>query len=142
MCTANQVADYLLSIQDEESGDISNMKLQKLLYYAQGAHLALYSKPLFSDTIEVWTHGPVVPSVYHRFKKHSGNVIPAPNKPDITRLKNKTKDLLQEIYNVYGQFSAWKLRNMTHVEPPVVSARDKIVSNAAMKARFASLVNK
>ncbi len=48
MLTAFQIADYFLTLVDDEAGDgLSNLKLQKLVYYAQGFHLALTGKPLF-----------------------------------------------------------------------------------------------
>ena len=65
MITARTAALYLLSKQDSEEPDISNLKLLKLLYYAQGTFLALYGRPLFNESIEAWLHGPVVPDVYH-----------------------------------------------------------------------------
>ncbi|MFK5281891.1 Panacea domain-containing protein, partial [Lacticaseibacillus paracasei] len=68
MITAMNAARYFLSKQDQEEPDISNLKLLKLLYYAQGTCLALLDRPLFSETIEAWRHGPVVPSVYQAFK--------------------------------------------------------------------------
>jgi uncharacterized phage-associated protein len=59
MMPACSVAKYFVSLVDEEAGDsISNLKLQKLLYYAQGAHLALHNTPLFPEAIEAWTRGP------------------------------------------------------------------------------------
>ena len=77
MMPAHDVAKYFVSLVDEEAGDsISNLKLQKLLYYAQGAHLALRDEPLFGEPIEAWTHGPVVPSVYRQYKQHGGEPIP------------------------------------------------------------------
>lgn len=51
--------DYLREIEDEDTDYISNLKLQKLLYYAQGSFLSIYDKPLFEDPIEAWRHGPV-----------------------------------------------------------------------------------
>lgn len=114
---ALEAANYFLSKTDEEAGDtISNLKLQKLLYYAQGVHLAKYGKPLFNEPIQAWIHGPVVPVVYHQFKRYEENSIPRPRKsPDFF---GKEKMVLDSVYRVYGQFSAWKLRNFTHDEPP------------------------
>jgi uncharacterized phage-associated protein len=64
MITALDAARYLLTLDVREEGDAtSNLKLQKLLYYAQGLHLALYNEPLSKGRIEAWKHGPVVPSV-------------------------------------------------------------------------------
>lgn len=62
--TAKDVANYFLAQVDEECGDsISNLKLQKLLYYTQGFHLAMTGKLLFDEPIVNWQHGPVVESL-------------------------------------------------------------------------------
>ena len=45
------------------------LKLQKLLYFAQGFSYAFYDKELFNDDFEAWVHGPVIPSIYHEYKK-------------------------------------------------------------------------
>ena len=66
MLTCYDIAKYFLAQADEEIGDlISNLKLQKLVYYAQGFYLALHDEALFPEDIEAWTHGPVVPVLYH-----------------------------------------------------------------------------
>lgn len=117
--TAHDVAKYILASVDPEVGDlISNLKLQKLCYYAQGFSLALLGRPLFDDPIAAWQHGPVVPAVYHAYKEFGANAIPAPADIDFSRFSQDERDLLDEVYSTYGQFSAWKLRNMTHEEPP------------------------
>ncbi|HSX79064.1 MAG TPA: type II toxin-antitoxin system antitoxin SocA domain-containing protein, partial [Candidatus Saccharimonadia bacterium] len=62
MLDCYDVAQYFLAKADEDAGDLmSNLKLQKLVYYAQGFALALLDKPLFPQCIEAWIHGPVVP---------------------------------------------------------------------------------
>jgi uncharacterized phage-associated protein len=115
--SANDVADYFLSKNDETAGElISNLKLQKLLYYAQGFHLAITDKPLFPERIEAWIHGPVVPRVYHRFKDYGETALPAAGQR--LSFDKETAELLEEVHQVYGQFSAWKLREMTHEEAP------------------------
>lgn len=120
MATAHNVAKYFLALSEPEEGDsVSNLKLQKLLYYAQGFHLALCDKPLFAEPIQAWEHGPVVPVVYHEYKENGYLGIPVPldfNPEEV--LTKDERELLDEVWNVYGQFSAWKLRNMTHEEPP------------------------
>ena len=119
MISAQNVADYFLDKVDETIGDgISNLKLQKLVYYAQGFHLALHDEPLFSEPIKAWQHGPVVESLYHTYSELGSGSLP---KPDVLRLvafDDDTREVLDEVWNVYGQFSAWKLRDMTHAEPP------------------------
>jgi uncharacterized phage-associated protein len=146
MITCFDVANYLLSQVDEDAGDlISNMKLQKLVYYAQGYHLALFDRPLFEETIEAWAHGPVVPELYRAFKKFGNSGIPIPQDVDFSNLDENTKDFLNEIYIVLGQFSAWKLRNMTHSEPPWKDVQGKpfpIISHESMKKYFKTRIKK
>jgi uncharacterized phage-associated protein len=122
MLTSQDIARYFLSLISEESGDlISNLKLQKLVYYAQGFQLALYDTPLFDEEIEAWHHGPVVPGLYRTYKDCGANAIPRPTDIDFSIYNEQTKEILDEVYQVYGQFSAWKLRNMTHDEQPWTS---------------------
>lgn len=119
MLSCHDVANYFLALSDEDAGDlISNLKLQKLVYYAQGFHLALFNEPLFDESIEAWTHGPVIPELYHSYKHRGSGAIPSPEEVNFGVYTLEMKELLDEVYNVFGQFSAWKLRNLTHVEPP------------------------
>jgi uncharacterized phage-associated protein len=104
---------------DEEFGDnITNLKLQKLVYYAQGFNLAWYGEPLFDEPIEAWMHGPVVPSLYEHYQDYGASPIPTPEDFDPSVFDDRTSALLEEVYGVYGQYSAWGLRNLTHDEPP------------------------
>jgi uncharacterized phage-associated protein len=119
MTTAIQAAEYLLTLDERSEGDLtSNLKLQKLLYYAQGVHLALHKKPLFGEKIEAWQHGPVCPPVYRKYKEFTSKPIPVPTGFAPSALSKRDRDTLDEIHTVYGQFSAWRLREMTHSEPP------------------------
>lgn len=117
---AKEVADYLLFLdsKDEDSEGISNLKLQKLLYYAQGHFVALYDKNLFEESIEAWMHGPVVPGVYHEYKSYGQKTIDAPESLDIKSFTPEEQEIIDDVYMVYGRFSAWALRNMTHQEEP------------------------
>jgi len=116
--TAHEVARYFVSLVDEEAGDsITNLKLQKLLYYAQGVNLALNDVCLFPEPIEAWIHGPVVPKVYRAYKQHGGQAIPV-ERVNLEVYPKDTRELLDEVNEVFGQFSAAKLRAMTHNEPP------------------------
>lgn len=146
MISCRDVAKYFLTLNanDEEVGElISNLKLQKLVYYAQGFHLAIMDEPLFDSSIEAWAHGPVVPSLYHDYKEYGAGAIPAPIGFDLESIDKETRDLLDEVYNVFGQFSAWKLRNMTHEEPPWKEAFEGsgIISKTSMKKYFLTLVD-
>ncbi len=141
MMPAHDVAKYFVFLVDEDAGDsITNLKLQKLLYYAQGANLALYDEPLFPERIEAWTHGPVVPDVYHRYKQHSGEPIPV-EPIDLSAYNAQVQEVLDEVNSVFGQFSALKLRAMTHNEPPwTQTPQGEIISLDLMKEFFKTMV--
>ena len=64
---ANMVADFLLCESRDRGENLTNLKLQKLLYYAQAWYLALYNVALFEEDFQAWVHGPVLYSQYCRF---------------------------------------------------------------------------
>lgn len=112
------IANKLLK-KATNSGDdelMSNMKLQKLLYYQQGFHLAYFGKPLFDEDMEAWMYGPVVPVVYEHYKVNGSKGI-EPKGEEIS-LSNKEEALFNEVYRIYGIYSATGLMNMTHSEMP------------------------
>ncbi len=141
MMPAHDVAKYFVSLVDEEAGDsISNLKLQKLLYYAQGVHLVLHNEPLFPEPIEAWTHGPVVPHVYRQYKQHGGEPIPV-EKVDLEKYSGPVREILDEVNDVFAQFSALKLRAMTHNEAPwMQTPRGEVISLDLMKDFFKTVV--
>ena len=120
----------------EGQGELmSNMKLQKMLYYEQGFHLAVFGTPLFEENIEAWMYGPVVPAVYEVYKDYGYNGID-PGKVEEVSLSDREQALFDEVYKVYGAYSAIGLMNMTHRESPwantpagvgSVISRDKMV---------------
>lgn len=141
------MADYFLSLVDEEEGDlISDLKLQKLMYYAQGFHLAIYDKPLFSEPIEAWGHGPVIQALYKKYAAYGANPIPCPDSVDFSKFDDETKEFLNEVYNTFGQYSAWKLREMTHEEPPWSTAfkegENTVISLDSLREYFEQFVEK
>ena len=141
---ALDVAHYFLLKADPDEGElISNLRLQKLLYYAQGFHLALCDRPLFGEAVEAWMHGPVVPEIYHQFKHNGAGSIPAPTDFEpIEVFTPETLELLDEVYDVYGQFSAWKLSEMTHREPPWAETPDGMpILHGAMRSYFETQIN-
>lgn len=143
MKNINKIADYFIFLSDPDIGDsMTNLKLQKLLYYAQSFHLVLFGEPLFEDEIKNWEHGPVVPNIYQQYKDFGGDTIPIPNEVDLDALNQNEKELLKDVYNVYGQFSAWKLRDMTHAEDPWKNTnRNDVISKDSLMTYFKDKVN-
>lgn len=140
MKKATEIAKAILKLSRPEVGDaITNLKLQKLLYYCQGFNIALKGRPLFKEDILAWEHGPVVREVYDIYKTYSANNIPAPT-GDVN-LSKPEKDLIVDVWNVYGQFSAWRLRELTHNEAPwKETPRDMVITNSKLKSYFKTLV--
>lgn len=120
MATCYDIANHFLKLGASDDGEmISNLKLQKLAYYAQGFSLALLGTSMFPETIEAWDHGPVVPDLYHAYKSHGAAAIPVPDDydPDMVFTVDQ-QNLLNDVHLMYGQYTAWKLRNLTHEESP------------------------
>lgn len=142
MYSAENIAEWFLARNHRdiiEGSDemISNLKLQKLLYYAQGCTLAITGKPLFNDEILAWEHGPVVPCIYHKYKGNGANGIPYDGEFDCDLLDQKTTSILEAVYQEFGQYSAWKLRNMTHEEAPwQKTPKNQVISNESIKDYF------
>jgi len=121
--TALDVAKYILNYFRESHGDsISNLKLQKLLYYAQGRSLGLNNELLFDDEIQAWVHGPVVPSVYAHFKKNGWQ--PIYDEFKIPTFSKPIQDLLNKVCEDYGGYLPCELERMTHEEYPLKVARE------------------
>ncbi|MDP0500496.1 MAG: DUF4065 domain-containing protein [Verrucomicrobiota bacterium JB022] len=121
---ADKIADFFLTYAREHGDYLTNLKLQKLLYYAQAWHLALFDKELFADDLQAWVHGPVVSRVYGRFKSYSWNPILAEvEKP---KLDAETRGFLEQVFDRYGSFSAVDLERMTHEEAPWQTARGSL----------------
>lgn len=122
MQTADNVAKWFLSrnqlrFMGSDTDYISNLKLQKLLYYAQGMHLAYYDERLFEAPILAWSYGPVVESVYNQYKQFEAQGITDFAFP-VENFTPEEEDTLQFTQDAFGQFSAWKLVDMTHNEMP------------------------
>jgi len=146
MLSARTVARYFLTKVDEDAGDsISNLKLQKLVYYAHAYHLAMHGEPLIPERIEAWEHGPVIPELYRSYKQHGSQPIPAPDDFDQREYDERTRELLDEIHEVFGQYSAAKLRNLTHAERPWAEAyadgaRGRVITDDAMRDFYKEFV--
>jgi uncharacterized phage-associated protein len=121
---ALDVAVFILHRTDREGGaDVTPLKLQKLLYYAQAWSLALDDRPLFVDTIEAWEHGPVVPAVYHRFSSYGWRPIDPPAPAEIPDLDERARVRVERVLSVYGELSGTQLERMSHSEAPWREAR-------------------
>ena len=118
----DRVSDFLL-LECRERGEIlTNLKLQKLLYYAQAWFLALKDKPLFNEDFQAWVHGPALPSQYRRFKKYGWGPILL-KKISPPKINERITAHLREVVDVFGIETASALELMTHDELPWKEAR-------------------
>jgi len=124
MATAMDVAHYLIraAAEQPEPDFLTNLRLQKLLYYAQGWHIAIFGPPLFPERIEAWKHGPVVPAVYRSFSFAGRNHLEPPE-GDHESLTPEQERLLAQLWAGFRQYSATALYHMTHRERPWQEAR-------------------
>lgn len=111
------VAAYIL----KKIGEISTMKLQKLVYYCQAWSLVWDEQPLFNEEIEAWANGPVVRALfyYHRGQFRISS-LPIGN-PDI--LNHEQCETIDAVLNFYGSKSAQWLIDLSHMERPWKEAR-------------------
>lgn len=148
MITAKKVAQYVIKFFHESEDLITNLKLQKLLYYIQGWHLGLHGKPLFNEDFQAWVHGPVQPAVYAEYKKYRWNPI-SEDVPEINFSENVIVHI-EDVLKVFGIKTAYELERMTHHEEPWLMARGNIdhteectniISKDSMQSFFSRLAD-
>lgn len=144
--THNEVADYFIRFAHDHGDCLTNLKLQKLVYYAQAWYLALQGKALFDADFQAWVHGPVCPPLYSKFKHYRWNPIAA----DLGEIKlpDDIEQHLIEVYDVYDGYSAYQLEQMTHAESPWLEARgdlpidessEAVISKSSMQSFYSQL---
>lgn len=138
------IANYIIEYSNEKGYPINNLKLQKLLYFVNVSNLVTNQEPLFEEKMEKWKYGPVIPSVYHEFKKYGAFQI---SNKDIVReyfhfkfedededdifsatveilqyTKDKIDDsainLINNVVDYFSQKDAFELVDITHKQEP------------------------
>jgi uncharacterized phage-associated protein len=125
------IADYFIWLANDTGSFISNLKLQKLVYYAQAWHLALHHQPLFDEDFEAWIHGPVIPALYQEHKSFGWQPILKEASPKVPR---KIFEFLDEVAKVYFPCDGYELEEMTHIEKPWNLARGNLPMDAPSNA--------
>jgi uncharacterized phage-associated protein len=133
---ANAIANYFLKLARSDAKPLDQMKLQKLVYYANGWHLAIKGTPLINEQVEAWRYGPVIPSLRESFRQYGDQPIDAPAsylvpRPGANILEEIEEvvptidqenpsdlgfvsSLLERVWRVYGKYTGVQLSNMTH----------------------------
>jgi uncharacterized phage-associated protein len=133
MLNCLDIARYFIirSYEDGREAEMTNMKVQKLLYYAQSLHLALYNDPLFSEEIQAWRYGPVCPPAYSFYSDFEAKQLPIPDGNSLTKIPQEKQKLLEEVWEYFGEYHAYYLSGMTHLEFPWKKARKGLPSYAS-----------
>lgn len=124
MYDALSIAYYIINYGNHRGMGISNLKLQKILYFVQANFLVSTHdhRPCFSDRIEAWDFGPVVPNVYHQYKVYGSAIIP-PNPNDPLRsfyqeILEQDKGMIDIMVDQTASYSASQLVQLTHNQSP------------------------
>ena len=129
MCTALRIAEYILCLAQEYGDLITNLKLQKLLYYAQAWFMVNNNgEKLFEDEIEAWQYGPLVPAVYNEYSRFGRNPIILDDNCYSSKfddLCDNVKEFLEEFCQQFFRYSATEMVTATHKEQPWIEAIEK-----------------
>ena len=112
-----EIANWFLS---KES--MTQKKLQKLCYYAQAWCYALNDYRLIDTVFEAWVHGPVSPALYDKFKSFGYNSIRLAGKYTVN-IAEADIELLESVWETYGDHTGNALEALSHSEPPWIEAR-------------------
>ena len=139
--TASDVANYFLHLANINNKDLTNKKLQKLIYYAQAWFLVLNNRNLFDDKIEAWIHGPAVSKLFLKFRKRFGfePIKVKINQNIEKKFTDDEKEVIHEVWRVYGKCSDEYLEKLVHSELPWQKTR-KGLSLAEPSSREISTV--
>lgn len=97
---------------------ITNLKLQKILYFAQAYYLVKTGNPLFKENIEAWQYGSVVRVVYNKYKAKDAGYKPLIEQQDTSPITPQDKKLMQSVWEIFGKHSARNLVDIIHSQSP------------------------
>ncbi|MFC6200748.1 Panacea domain-containing protein [Lactiplantibacillus nangangensis] len=124
--TADTIAKWFLT-----RSSMSPKKLQKMIYYAYSWVLTLMNdnssdlkNKLFDDEFEAWVHGPVIPSIYAKYADYGYHDIEKYVGEESPKVSADIEDILNQVNDVYGGYTADELESMTHQETPWKNARN------------------
>lgn len=128
MHTLYDVANWFLANVE----NVTNKKIQKLVYYAYAWFLVLYNETaedisvkFFDARFEAWVHGAVCPDLYNKFKEFGSSNIPKYN-GELVDFSSDELDVLNQIRDIYGKYNGNELESICHQESPWKNARKNL----------------
>jgi uncharacterized phage-associated protein len=119
--TAQTIAERFVFLCQEHGDVLTNLKLQKFVYYAQAWFLALNSKPLFNDDFQAWPNGPIQPNVFARFRQFGAGPITLGGASP--KFSSKIEEHIKDVMQSYGRLSAFEIDLLACQESPWMNAR-------------------
>lgn len=119
-----KIANYFIGVSNTSGSLITNLKLQKLVYYAEAWHLANFNESIVDEDFEAWVHGPVVRRLYGEYRGFGWKPIIQSEITDATHadlvasFPERTRELLQMVTDEYFSLPAYQLERLTHNEDP------------------------
>ena len=121
---ALDIAEYIIKYEDAKDHLINNLKLQKVLYFLQAQFVVSTGNSLFDEEIVAWDFGPVVMSVYNRYKVYAGASIFINNSGCRNAYIDPVhKEIINKILEYIRPYSAWQLTQICHHQTPWMNAR-------------------
>ena len=140
MYSALLVAKQIIKYCNSQDYSVSNLKLQKLLYFVQAEFLVSTNNPCFPEEIEAWNFGPVVPVVYRKYKIYGSSSIPYVSNGVIGRISPADQRIIYNIIDECGWYTAAQLVEISHNQTPWIKAyspyRNNIISKKSIKDFF------
>ena len=136
------VAEYIISFCNKNNLTISNLRLQKVLYFIQAEFLISRGHPCFPEEIEAWDFGPVVPEVYQKYKLYGGATIPCNNYTESGLILEEDRKLIDSIIMECTKYTTSQLVEITHNQTPWKQAHNpygqRIITISSIKEFFSS----
>jgi len=129
--SAERIALYIINSRKE----ITNLLLQKVLYYIKAISVLLEGTTIILEPCEAWKFGPVFPSVYEKYKDFGKQEIFINISDEYVDglLSEKEKMITNFVLNTFGIYNAWFLKDLTHCEEPWRAAREGLDDNDASR---------
>lgn len=127
------IAKYIIFYCRRRGYLITNLKLQKLLYFIQAEFLVSIGAPCFNEEIEAWDFGPVVPEVYHEYKSFGNSNIILPEDDELPFIRETDRNRIKGMVDEGAQYSASDLVRITHNQAPWKNAYKRYYNNVITK---------
>ena len=127
------IAKYIIFYCRRRGYLITNLKLQKLLYFIQAEFLVSIGAPCFNEEIEAWDFGPVVPEVYHEYKSFGNSNIILPEDDELPFIRKTDRNRIKGMVDEGAQYSASDLVRITHNQAPWKNAYKRYYNNVITK---------